>query len=106
MRMPGTIAGRRIDEQVSLVDLAPTIRDSRRHRARDRARAGVRLRRCGAGETLPHRPAFVEGQDVRVVRAGGWAYLRRSDGRLTLDGGKRVVRTEELYDLSHDAARA
>ena len=39
---------------------------------------------------------------MRVVRADGWAYLRRSDGRLTLDGGKRVMRTEELYDLAHD----
>ena len=39
-----------------------------------------------------------------MVRAGGWAYLRRSDGRLTLDGGRRVVRTEELYDLVHDPA--
>ena len=39
---------------------------------------------------------------MRVVRAGGWAYLRRGDGRLTLEDGTRVVRTEELYDLGHD----
>ncbi|HEY2743654.1 MAG TPA: sulfatase, partial [Polyangia bacterium] len=103
MRMPGTIPKTTIDEQVSFVDIEPTIRELTGIAARPGAR-GRSLAPLWRGGKLPERPAFVEGQDVRVVRDGGWAYLRRSDGRLTLDGGKRVVRTEELYDLSRDPA--
>ena len=103
MRMPGTLPQKTIGEQVSFVDIEPTIRDlvGIAPRPGERGRSLAPLWR---GETEPERPAFVEGQDVRVVRAGGWAYLRRSDGRLVLDGGKRVVRAEELYDVVHDPA--
>lgn len=101
MRMPGTVPRKTIGEQVSFVDIEPTIRELAGIAPRDGAR-GRSLVPLWRGEREPERPAFVEGQDVRVVRAGGWAYLRRSDGRLVLDGGKRVVRAEELYDVAHD----
>jgi arylsulfatase A-like enzyme len=100
-RMPGTIPATTIEQQVSLVDVEPTIREllgvAPREGARGRSLAGG-----WRGQTLAERPAFVEGQDVRAVRSDGWAYLRRGDGRLTLEDGTRVVRTEELYDLGHD----
>jgi hypothetical protein len=54
------------------------------------------------GETQPERPAFVEGQDVRVLRDHQWAYLRRSDGKITLPNGRHEDRAEELYDLTAD----
>ncbi len=103
MRMPGTVPKTTIAQQVSFVDLEPTIRELLGIAPRPGAR-GRSLAPLWRGEKQPERPAFVEGQDVRVVRAGGWAYLRRSDGRLMLDSGKRVLRTEELYDLAHDPA--
>jgi arylsulfatase A-like enzyme len=101
VRMPGTVPRTVVTSQVSLVDVEPTIREL----------CGLGLRSGGRGRSLaplwrgqaePERPAFVEGQNVRVVRAGGWAYLRRSDGHLVLDGGVRVDRPEELYDLARD----
>ena len=100
-RMPGTIPATTIAQQVSLVDVEPTLRELVGIAPREGAR-GQSLVPAFAGRALPERPAFVEGQDVRVVRDGGWAYLRRSDGRLTLDDKTHVVRTEELYDLQHD----
>jgi arylsulfatase A-like enzyme len=103
MRMPGTVPTKTIATQVSFVDIEPTIRELAGIAPRPGAR-GRSLAPLWRGQAEPERPAFVEGQDVRVVRAGGWAYLRRSDGRLTLEGGKRVVRNEELYDLAHDPA--
>lgn len=103
MRLPGTIPTTSIATQVSLVDVEPTIRELVGMPARDGAR-GQSLAPLWRGRASAERPAFVEGQDIRVVRAGGWAYLRRSDGNLTLDGGKRIVRTEELYDVARDPA--
>jgi hypothetical protein len=100
-RMPGTIPATTIAQQVSLVDVEPTVREMVGIAPRDGAR-GQSLVPAFAGHALPERPAFVEGQDVRVVRDRGWAYLRRSDGRLTLDDKTHVVRTEELYDLRSD----
>jgi arylsulfatase A-like enzyme len=104
MRMPGTVPATRVTQQVSLVDIEPTIRDLAGIPAREGAR-GRSLAPLWRGEVEAERPAFVEGQDVRAVRAGGWAYLRRSDGRLTLEGGRRVDRTEELYDVRRDPAQ-
>jgi hypothetical protein len=103
MRMPGTVPQATVAQQVSLVDVEPTIRDLVGIAPREGAR-GRSLAPLWRGDQQPERPAFVEGQDVRVVRAGGWAYLRRSDGHLTLDDGRRVVRDEELYDLGRDPA--
>lgn len=100
-RMPGTIPTATIAQQVSLVDVEPTLRELVGIAPRDGAR-GQSLVPTFSGRALPERPAFVEGQDVRVVRDHGWAYLRRSDGRLTLDDKTHVVRTEELYDLQRD----
>src|SRR5262249_17866875 len=54
------------------------------------------------GQTEPEeRVAFVEGQNIRAVRAGGWAYLRREDPRLVVRGDPQNV-PEELYDLGAD----
>src|SRR5207248_1907114 len=101
MRMPGTVPKKTIGTQVSFVDIEPTIRELAGVAPREGAR-GRSLAPLWRGQSEPERPAFVEGQDMRVVRAGGWAYLRRSDGRLTLADGKHVVRNEELYDLARD----
>lgn len=103
-RMPGTVPAKELPQQVSLVDVEPTIRELCGIAAREGAR-GRSLAPLWRGETQAERPAFVEGQNVRAVRAGGWAYLRRSDGRLLISGSKRVDRTEELYDIAHDPAQ-
>jgi arylsulfatase A-like enzyme len=100
-RMPGTVPLASVDQQVSLVDVEPTIRELLAIAPRESAR-GRSLAPLWRGERLPARPAFVEGQDVRVVRADGWAYLRRSDGRLLLDDDRRSDRPEELYELTSD----
>ena len=101
MAMPGTIGARVVPEQVSLVDVEPTIREVLGLQARAAAR-GRSLLPLVRGEKIDERPAFVEGQNVHAVRAGGWAYLRRDDGRLKLpDGNERRV-DEELYDLARD----
>src|SRR5262249_41009879 len=70
-RMPGTIPVAKVDQQVSLVDVEPTIRDVLGLPARDGVR-GRSLVPLWRGEPEPERAAFVEGQDVRVVRANGW----------------------------------
>jgi hypothetical protein len=83
---------------VSLVDLAPTVLELVGLPASGRGRSLAPLWR-GAAEP---RPAFVEGQNVRALRADGWAYLRRDDGRLRGADGRRRVVDEELYDLAAD----
>jgi arylsulfatase A-like enzyme len=100
-RMPGTVPPKRLAQQVSLIDVEPTILDVLGLPQRPGVR-GRSLAPLWRGEMQAERPAFVEGQDVRVVRAQQWAYLRRSDGRVTLPGGKYEDRTEELYDLAAD----
>jgi arylsulfatase A-like enzyme len=101
VRMPGKIEPRLVKDQVSLIDVEPTIREACgiAPRAGERGRSLFPLMRGG---TLPARPAFTEGQNVRVIRAGGFAYLRRADGTITLGDGKTVNRKEELYDLLPD----
>jgi arylsulfatase A-like enzyme len=101
VRMPGTVPKTIVTTQVSLVDVEPTIRQLCGVPPRPGAR-GRSLLPLWRGAVEPERPAFVEGQNVRVVRAGGWAYLRRGDGRLLLEGGARVDKKEELYDVAHD----
>jgi arylsulfatase A-like enzyme len=100
-RMPGTVPAAKVESQVSLVDVEPTIRELLGMAPRESAR-GRSLAPLWRGERPPERAAFVEGQNVRAVRAGGWAYLRRSDGRLTMPDGTRRDQIEELYDLVHD----
>jgi hypothetical protein len=78
----------------------PTVRELMGRPQREGAR-GRSLLPLIRGEKRPERPAFTEGQNVRAVRAGGWLYLRRSDGRLEVSG-QPVVRMEELYDLGAD----
>jgi len=104
VRMPGTVPAAQVAAQVSLVDIEPTIRALCGIAPRPGAR-GRSLAPLWRGAAEGERVAFVEGQDVRAVRAGGWAYLRRGDGRLLLDSGARVDRSEELYDLAHDPAQ-
>jgi arylsulfatase A-like enzyme len=100
--LPGTIPDTHVGTQVSLVDVLPTLLDLMgRPRATASASAGRSLAPAWRGGTLADRPAFVEGQNVRALRDDGWAYLRRTDGRLTLPVGPRRV-DEELYDLRRD----
>ena len=99
--LPGVLPARKVAAQVSLIDLEPTILDVLGLPPRAGAR-GQSLTGLWRGEPEPERPAFVEGQNVRAVRAGSWAYLRRGDGRLLFpDGSERRVE-EELYDLAAD----
>lgn len=102
MRMPGTIPATTVAGQVSLIDVEPTIRELLGIAPRPGERGRSLAPSWRGGASAPERPAFVEGQDVRVVRADGWAYLRRSDGHVTLDDGRHADRTEELYDLRSD----
>jgi arylsulfatase A-like enzyme len=101
MALPGTIAPRKVDAQVSTIDVEPTVRELVGLPPRSAAR-GKSLRGLMNGVSEPERATLTEGQNVRALRAGGWLYLRRSDGRLVLEGGKKVVRLEELYDLIKD----
>jgi arylsulfatase A-like enzyme len=100
-RMPGTVPQSHVSQQVSLVDVEPTILDLLGLPPRPGAR-GRSLVPLWRGETQAERPAFVEGQDVRVLRDHQWAYLRRSDGNITLPDGRHENRAEELYDLAAD----
>lgn len=121
MAMPGRLpAGRVIDEQVRLVDVAPTVLESlglwekRAALPGGPSAEGQSLVPLLLGEREPaERPAFAEGQNVRALRQGGFLYLRRPDPRLraapanvtaTTSSGVGPVRmvTEELYDLSSD----
>jgi hypothetical protein len=99
--MPGTVPAAKIDKQVSLVDLEPTLLELVGVPPRVGAR-GRSLAPLWRGEEQEDRAAFVEGQDVRALRADGWLYLRRSDGRLTMPGGHEVTVDEELYELARD----
>jgi arylsulfatase A-like enzyme len=101
LSMPGTIPAKKIGAQVSLVDLEPTALDLLGRAPRPGAR-GRSLAPLWRGEPWVEKPAFVEGQDVRAVRANGWLYLRRSDPRLVLPDGRKVSVEEELYELATD----
>jgi hypothetical protein len=98
--LPGRIAPVRVAAPVRLLDLAATIADYLGVDVKLPAR-GRSLRPLVEGRESEERVAFVEGQDVRAVRAGGLAYLRRDDGRLVVRGRKVVV-DEELYDVRAD----
>jgi hypothetical protein len=86
---------------VSLIDLAPTALELLGLPPREGAR-GRSLVPQWSARPPAERPAYTEGQNVRAVRSGGWAYLRRSDPRLTLEDGRAARIDEELYDLSAD----
>src|SRR5262249_28101606 len=99
--MPSAVPARRIGAQVSLIDIAPTVLELLglpRVESGGRSLAALWNRPAAAQE----RPAFVEGQNIRAVRAEGWAYLRRDDDRLRW-GEERIVHVpEELYHLVDD----
>jgi arylsulfatase A-like enzyme len=97
----GTVPPTKIAQQVSLVDLEPTLLELVGQPPRAGAR-GRSLAPLWRGEDHTDRVAFVEGQDVRALRDGHWLYLRRSDGRLILPGGRKVKVEEELYDVASD----
>jgi arylsulfatase A-like enzyme len=105
LRVPLVIAGpgvptKAIDAQVRTIDILPTLYELLGlGTAPARGRSLMPLVR---GAVEPERPAFVEGQEVRALRADGWLYLRRRDGRLTLPNGKHVDVDEELYSLAAD----
>jgi arylsulfatase A-like enzyme len=99
--LPGRVPPTHVAEQVSLIDLAPTALELLGLPPRVEARGRSLVPRWSA-KPPAERPAYTEGQNVRAVRAGGWAYLRRSDARLTLDNGRQVRVDQELYDLNTD----
>jgi len=100
--MPGTVPARRIDAQVRTIDIAPTIAElvGLPWPSERRGRSLLPLAR-GAAEPV-ERAAFLEGQNVRALRAGGVLYLRRTDGRLVGPGGRARRVDEELYALAAD----
>ena len=117
--MPGRLpAGVVVSEQVRLTDVAPTILEvlglfsQRSALPGGLAATGQSLLPLIQGQHEPaERPAFVEGQNVRALRAGGYLYLRRSDPRLqraaasaTASAGLGPVQLipEELYSLKDD----
>jgi arylsulfatase A-like enzyme len=102
MAWAGHIVPARIGAQVRLFDLPSTILDYLGMHASLPAR-GRSLRPLIEGHDEQERIAFVEGQNVRAVRGAGYLYLRRIDGRIVVDGKRRVV-DEELYDLAADPA--
>jgi arylsulfatase A-like enzyme len=120
MTMPGRLpAGAVVNEQVRLIDVAPTVLealglwDLRATLPGGLLAEGQSLVPLLQGEHEPERPAFAEGQNVRALRRGGYLYLRRPDPRLraappnvtaTTSSGIGPVRlvTEELYDLRRD----
>lgn len=110
-RLPGGVTVR---EQVRLTDVAPTVLEvldlvGKRPQLPGGERAtGSSLLPLMQGEKEKlERPAFVEGQNVRALRASGYLYLRRSDPRLQKareNSGVGAVQAvpEELYDLQKD----
>ena len=115
LSLPGRIpAGVKVASQVRLTDVAPTVLEvlglggRRGELPGGRLAVGRSLWPLIDGRTEPaERVAFIEGQNVRAVRAGGFLYLRRRDARLQhADGNsgtgsiQQVV--EELYDLHAD----
>jgi len=100
--MPGRVPPKKIPQQVSLIDLQPTVLELLGLPEREGAR-GRSLAAQWSDRPPPERSAYTEGQDVRAIRAGGWAYLRRADGRLLADG-KHLRVDEELYQPSDDPA--
>jgi arylsulfatase A-like enzyme len=113
VRWSGHVAPRVVETQTSLVDLAPTVAAlvglpsevghplvGPLEPTRGRSLAAALL---GPPDRWPEppRPAFIEGQNVRALRADGWLYLVRGDGRL-VRGATRLDQREELYELASD----
>jgi len=105
MAMPNKIpAGVEVKSQVRLTDIAPTVLDilglPREILPGGSAARGKSLLPLLAGQSEPtERVAFVEGQNIRALRTGGYAYLRRGDGRL-----QRAVGVDGLLDAVPQAA--
>ncbi len=112
LAMPGRLpAGVTVPSQVRLFDVAPTVLetlglwDRRAQLPSGQLAQGQSLLPLMQGESeATERPAFVEGQNVRALRAMGHLYLRRSDPRLKpLESASALFQMpEELYDLSSD----
>lgn len=106
---PGIAAGKTIDAPVSIIDVAPTLTELLGLPplgGGESKRSGQSLlpRIAGTAPTGATRDLFVEGQNIRLLRDGRYAYLRRGDGRL--QKGKTIVDVkEELYDLVADPAQ-
>ena len=116
--MPGRLpAGTVINDQVRLTDVAPTVLELlglsslRAALPGGLSASGQSLVPLVQGEHEPaERPAFIEGQNVRALRAGGYLYLRRSDPRLQkastsaagAGSGPVQLMPEELYSLKDD----
>lgn len=107
-RLPSAVT---VTSQVRLFDVAPTVLetlglwDKRPQLPSGQLAQGQSLLPLMQGEKeATERPAFVEGQNVRALRAMGHLYLRRSDPRLKpLESASALFQMpEELYDLTSD----
>lgn len=123
LAMPGRLpSGVEVKSQVRLIDVAPTVlellglgawRSLLPSGARGTGQSLLPLLPNGTGsrpdgnQPPEGRPAFVEGQNIRALRSGGYLYLRRGDPRLQRAQGDSGVGpvykvSEELYDLRSD----
>ena len=108
---PGHLPPRIVETQTSLVDLAPTLADLTGIASVGETKASTEPTRGRSMATallststswpLVARPAFVEGQNVRALRADGWLYLVRGDARLKKGNARSEVH-EELYEMNTD----
>jgi arylsulfatase A-like enzyme len=94
VRVPGEGRGRRIEEQVGLVDLMPTMLDVLGV-PHDLELQGLSLRPLLDGGSVPERPMFAEASMVptleTALRTNDTKYIRYARGR-----------GQELYDLKAD----
>ncbi|HLK09774.1 MAG TPA: sulfatase [Candidatus Binatia bacterium] len=92
VRVPGLGRGRVVEQEVGLIDLAPTILDLLGVEG-GRSLQGRSLVPLIRGKTLEERPVFGEASQVaglEAVRTEGWTYVHAVDGE------------ERLYDLRAD----
>lgn len=112
LRMPGRIPpGTKVDQQVRLTDLAPTLLDLLGIDALEKAE-GVSLAPLAVGESLPYLPAFAESAPFRRLfpeqtriyyegNLGKWRMVRTEKWKLILIPNPKGD-IYELYDLESD----
>jgi arylsulfatase A-like enzyme len=104
LRQPDVIpAGKIVDTQVRLLDVAPTILEHAGLAASPKHQGRSFLGLVRGEPDLEARLAFIEGRMMRAVRHGGFKYFWRLPGYEAIARGGRVTRVaEELYDLTRD----
>jgi arylsulfatase A-like enzyme len=101
--LPGRVpAGRAVDHQVRLIDVAPTVLEVL-GATPDRPMWGRSLGRLMRGEAdAAERPVYIEGHGVHAYRDGAWKYIRRDFGKTISRNGVTRQMPEELFDLRAD----